>query len=117
MLQRLNDDSIELIHGLKEDGRQEELSLIVNSSHDSREVLLSLMQRLLPVAQIDHVRRVQIKSEAGSVILYVSCQALQSCFKRMVSEKRAFVIYFVRFFRHVSGKPKNGLIFHKLLRV
>ncbi|KAI6184402.1 Tryptophan hydroxylase 1 [Aphelenchoides bicaudatus] len=71
LLQRLSDESIELIHGLKEEGQQEELSLVVNSSHDSRDVLLSLMQKLLPVAQIDHIETRPDYAELGELECFV----------------------------------------------
>lgn len=67
LLQRLNDDSIELIHSLKDDGQPEELSLIVNSSCDSREVLVSLLQRLVPVSQVDHVETRPDCAEIGEL--------------------------------------------------
>lgn len=75
-MQRLNDDSINLIHGLKDDGHPEELSLIVNSGHDSREVLVSLLQRLVPVAQIDHVETRPDFAEIGELecFLKLRCQ-------------------------------------------
>lgn len=44
-----------MIHDLKDDGQIEELSLIVNSGRDSREIFICLMQKLLPVATIDHI--------------------------------------------------------------
>jgi hypothetical protein len=76
LLQRLNDDSIELIHGLKDNGQAEHLSLIVNSSRDSREVLISLLQRLVPVAEVNHIETRPCFAEIGELecFLKIRCQ-------------------------------------------
>lgn len=47
------------------------MSLVVNSSHDSRDVLLSLMQKLLPVAQIDHIETRPDYAELGELECFV----------------------------------------------
>ncbi|CAD5215741.1 unnamed protein product [Bursaphelenchus xylophilus] len=80
LLNRLNDDSIELVKSA-EDQEKLKLSVLINSSADSRDVLVSTIQRLLASGvEVEHVETRPDLAEPGELELFAQTTGYKAQF-------------------------------------
>ncbi|CAD5211390.1 unnamed protein product [Bursaphelenchus okinawaensis] len=118
LLNRLNDDSIELVRSATDQERLK-LSVLINSTSESRDVLVSTFQRLLAAGiEIDHVETRPDLAEPGELELFAQTQGVKSqyidaftklCIEKPIDRivlKKAEPVLEVWYPKHISDLDK-----------